>query len=131
MSKDWPDAYEQMEEGRKLKAKHMAVLEEVLKNSMLTIYHKLGGGKDSYGRRLGNLEIKKIEFGKMGIIYTPSEDIKKAEGYEQGIVATINLEDKTYTAMWDGNMEEIKAIPFVVMSDTERIMKTLGIQKKD
>ncbi|MFH1211000.1 MAG: hypothetical protein V1645_03715 [archaeon] len=130
MSKNWPDAYEQMEEGRKLKAKHIAVLEEILNNSILTMYHKLGGGRDNYGKRLGRMEVRKLEFGKMGIMYFPSEEIKK-EGCQEGIVATINLEDKTYTPQWNGDMAEFKTIPYVVMNDTELVMETLGLQKKN
>jgi hypothetical protein len=129
MSKNWPDGYEQMEEGMKLRAKHIAVLEEVLNNSILTMYHKLGGGRDNYGKRLGRMEVRKLEFGKMGIMYFPSEEIKK-EGCQEGLVATINLEDKTYTSQWDGNKQDHKTLPYVVMVDTELVMENLGIQQK-
>ncbi len=129
MSKEWPDCYEQMEEGMKLRAKHYAVLEEMLNNAILTMYHKLGGGRDNYGKRLGRIEVRKLEFGKMGIMHFPSEEIKK-EGCKEGIVAVINLEDKTYTPQWNGKMAEFKAIPYVVMNDTELVMETLGLQKK-
>lgn len=128
MSKNWPDGYEQMEEGRESRAQQLSVLEEILNNAILIMYHKLGGGY--YGKRLGRIEVKELEFGKMGIMYIPSE-IKKAEGFQEGVVAIINLQNKTYTVQWNGNKQEHKTLPYVVMDDTDHIMSMLEIRKKE
>lgn len=109
-------------------------LENMLDKAVRVLYKKTGGGCHNYGEKskLGEFKLERSNGlgSPLGIIYLPSEEEQKKWDYKTKVLATINLEKGTYTPTWQDYDEKKYKIPFIVMYDTDMILKNLGLEPK-
>ncbi|MEM4245181.1 MAG: hypothetical protein QW404_03750 [Candidatus Nanoarchaeia archaeon] len=110
-------------------------LESMLDRAVKILYKKVGGGCHNYGEnsKLGQFKLERVNGlgSPLAIIYQPGEEIQQRWGYEKKVIATIDLKKGTYERAWKEHDEEKYKIPFIVMYDTDMILKKLGLEPKN
>lgn len=128
-----------------IKAEESCDFEDILNNAMQSLYQTQPEGQENYGGKepiIGKVWLSRFNNdhgpGNTNIEYIPTGPSKERWNYLQKTIGTVNLRGRTYSVGWDGEYNESghqinesdHQIPEVLMRDTERVMESLGLNRK-
>jgi hypothetical protein len=115
-------------------------LEDILNDSMQSHYKAQPNGETNYGGKtpkIGRVFLCRFNnrnTGKANIEYSPSKEVEDITGgYVGATIGVINLREKTWLGNWEEGKfdEKYHQIPTVLMENTERVMKALGLTRRE
>ncbi len=117
--------------------------EDILNKAMQSLYLAQPNGRMRYGdepvvrlkTKIGSVWLCRFNNeqgnGNTNIEYTPSAHYQEKWKYDQRVIGTINLRERTYSPNWNEKYDEnYHQIPAVLMKDTEKVMECLGLTRK-